>query len=181
MCVWKSNSRLFGCLVNRDKRLEQLCADPTISGALGYKNNIYVFTKLKVYIFDGQYSAMFPFGKLITDNFQPQLRWKQFNPSRGGYFVYDDMLFVITENKMFTSWSSNGTIIKYNEVILDLDECENMNGASVILPNNRIAIIIKHQVYSQSIFLVFIFLSLTISIGFLLQTQKRDDIQRKRK
>jgi len=145
MCVWKSNSRLFGCLTNKDKRLEHLCKDPTITGALGYINDIYIFTPLKVYIFDGKYSAMNPFGKLISDDFQPQLRWKQFNPSKGGYFVLDDRLYLIKDNK-YTSWNSKGDIDKFNELIPDADECLNVNGATVLLPDDRIAVVIKHQV-----------------------------------
>ncbi len=103
-------------------------------------------TDRKVYSFDNKYSSNHPFGKFVSNEFDPRSKWEAFSPKKGGFFVFEDILFVINDNKMFTVWNSNGDINKENEPIIDADLTFNLNGASVLLPDNKIAIVIKHQV-----------------------------------
>ena len=117
-----------------------------MTGVLGYRNQIYVFSGQKSYIFDGKFSAMYPLGKLVTDNFESTSIWKGFDPLRGQYFTYEDKLYVINKNQVFTSYHVDGKLDKLNHPIEQLSQTNYLKGAPILLPNNRIAVVFQHQV-----------------------------------
>lgn len=106
-----------------------------------------MITPKKVFSFDGKFNALFPLGKLLKDDNQLNTIWKGFNPKKLPYFTHEDQLFTIEDNKQqYNRYNNKGKFLNKKNPITEVDPEVNINGAPIVLPSNRIAIVSGNQV-----------------------------------
>ncbi len=133
---------MFGCKALPLKlELEPLCDNPNVNAGGNYMDFILVFRGGKYWHFNNKPEKNKPFGDLVTGAIPANTKWPGIH-FPGGIGKNKDNLFNIYD-KTWSQWLPNGDIDNDEEAI---KEVEDSPGTAVVLPNNRIAIIIKDQV-----------------------------------
>ena len=89
---------------------------------------------------------MYSLGKLVNNDIKLNTIWKGFNPKKAPYFTHDDQLYTIEGNKVFSRYNKQAKFANKKNPIEELDQDYKANGAPVVLPGNRIAVINGNQV-----------------------------------
>ena len=89
---------------------------------------------------------MYSLGKLVNDNIKLNTIWKGFNPKKAPFFTHEDQLYTIEDNKVFNRYNKQAKFLNKKNPIEEIDQDYNANGAPVVLPGNRIAVVNKNQV-----------------------------------
>jgi hypothetical protein len=102
---------------------------------------ILVFRGGKYWHFNNKPEENKPFGDLVTGAIPANTKWPGIH-FPGGIGKNKDNLINVYD-KTWSQWLPNGDIVNDEEAI---KEVEDSPGTAVVLPNNRIAIVIKDQV-----------------------------------
>jgi len=130
--------------------------------------DIYIFPNELVYVFDSkEKDPRSPFGQL-SEVKKPSDKWKGFNSKENGFLIIENEVHVIYPNETSKSWKPDGTPIYQIVTIYTEEEYTRISnmvttttepsfrsrgqtnfsspGTAVVLPMNRIALVIEDKV-----------------------------------
>jgi len=140
---WKDNKEIFGCRAKyKDNGLDSLCDNPKIVAGGDVPPFIFVFRGGKYWKFDNKPEKNKPFGSLIEGALPAKSKWPGIRFP--GAFGKNKDRPIMVYNRTWSQWLPNGDNDIDDESIIEI--AEDTPGTGVVLPNNRIAIVIKDQV-----------------------------------